>query len=187
MCLAGSYFLISAYDYKKTDYSVIYVVSRSSKSYITSIILPSKAKVGGLAYDGTNVWVSKGKAVASFPYQVVVDAVNAGTAYTMSVPGKTQGITFNSDSTMILTRSYRTKKAKSGYISQVRTYKPSPAAASGKVLKNTALKVTTMPPMIEGMAVYGTYTYALFSSGYYKSCKYPVDRVLALKINKLIE
>ena len=243
MCLAGSYFLISAYDYKKTDYSVIYVVSRSSKSYITSIILPSKAKVGGLAYDGTNVWVSKGKAVASFPYQVVVDAVNAGTAYTtlnnyqsvvsldltasymgynngvlwigsfsqsnsmmrgyslsnkdtipslipsytMSVPGKTQGITFNSDGTMILTRSYRTKKAKSGYISQVRTYKPSPAAASGKVLKNTALKVTTMPPMIEGMAVYGTYTYALFSSSYYKSCKYPVDRVLALKINKLIE
>ena len=108
-------------------------------------------------------------------------------SYTMSVPGKTQGITFNSDGTMILTRSYRTKKAKSGYISQVRTYKPSLAAASGKVLKNTALKVTTMPPMIEGMAVYGTYTYALFSSSYYKSCKYPVDRVLALKINKLIE
>lgn len=243
MCLAGSYFLISAYDYKKADYSVIYVVSRSSKSYITTIVLPSKAKVGGLAYDGTNVWVSKGKAVASFPYQVVVDAVNAGTAYTtlsnyrsvvaldstasfmgynngvlwigtfsqssstmkgysltnketlpslvpsytMSVPSKTQGITFNSDGTMVLTRSYRTKKANSGYISQIRTYKPSPASASGKVLKNTALKVTTMPPMIEGVAIYGTYTYALFSSSYYKSCKYPVDRVLALKTNKLVE
>lgn len=179
MCLAGSYFLISAYDYKNEDSSVIYVVSRASKSYITTIVLPSKAKVGGLAFDGTNVWVSKGKAVASFPYSVVTDAVNAGTsytvlnsyrnvcaldstasymgyyngvlwigsfsqststmkgyrlsntqtlpslvpAYTMSVPSKTQGVTFSSDGTMILTRSYRTKKAKSGYISQIRTYR----------------------------------------------------------------
>ncbi len=245
MCLAGSYFLISAYDYKKEDSSVIYVVSRASKSYITTIVLPSKAKVGGLAFDGTNVWVSKGKAVASFPYSVVTDAVNAGTsytvlnsyrnvcaldstasymgyyngvlwigsfsqststmkgyklnntqtlpslvpAYTMSVPSKTQGITFSSDGTMILTRSYRTKKAKSGYISQMRTYRPSFAQAngSGKVLKNTALKKTTLPPMSEGVAIYGTYTYVLFSSSYYKSCKYPVDRVLALKTNKLIE
>lgn len=245
MCLAGSYFLISAYDYKKTDYSVIYVVSRSSKSYITTIVLPSKAKVGGLAYDGTNVWISKGKAVASFPYSVITDAVNAGTAYTtlnsyqsvhalditasymgyydgvlwigafsqststmkgykitnaqalpslepaytMSVPSKTQGITFSSDGTMILTRSYRTKKSKSGYISQMRTYRPSfaQASGSGNVLKNTALKKTTLPPMSEGIAIYGTYTYVLFSSSYYKSCKYPVDRVLALKTNKLIE
>lgn len=54
-------------------------------------------------------------------------------------------------------------------------------------MKNTALKVTTLPPMAEGLAVYGTYTYALFSSSYYKSCKYPVDRVIAMKTNKLIE
>ena len=245
MCLAGSYFLISAYDYKNTDYSVVYVVSRSSKSYITTIVLPSKAKVGGIAYDGTNVWISKGKAVASFPYSVVTDAVNAGKSYidlasyrsvynldstaaymgchdnilwigsfsqsassmkgysvtnkstvpslvptyTMDVPSKTQGITFDSEGTMILSRSYRTKKSKSGYISQIRTYKPSFGApkSSGKVLKNAALKVTTMPPMVEGLAVYGTYTYALFSSSYYTSCKYPVDRVIAMKTSKLVE
>lgn len=245
MCLAGSYFLITAYDYKKVDYSVVYVVSRSSKSYITTIVLPSKAKVGGIAYDGTNVWISKGKAVASFPYSVITDAVNGGNsytelasyrsvynldstasfigcnndvlwigtfkqstsamkgyrvtnketlpsltpAYTMDVPAKTQGITFDSEGTMILSRSYRTKKAKSGYISQLRTYKPSFDApkSSGKVLKNAALKVTTMPPMVEGLAVYNTYTYALFSSSYYKSCKYPVDRVIAMKTNKLVE
>ena len=245
LCLAGSYFLITAYDYKKELNSVVYVVSRSSKSYITTIVLPSKAKVGGIAYDGTNVWISKGKAVASFPYSVVTNAVNAGTsytelaayksvsaldstasfmgyynnvlwigtfrqatstmkgyqvnnkatlpslspAYTMDVPSKTQGITFDSAGTMILTRSYRTKKAKSGYISQLRTYKPSFASpkSNGKVLKNTAMKVTTMPPMVKGAAVYGTYTYALFSSSYYKSCKYPVDRVIAMKESKLVE
>ena len=55
------------------------------------------------------------------------------------------------------------------------------------MLKNAALKVTTMPPMVEGLAVYGTYTYALFSSGYYTSCKYPVDRVIAMKTSKLVE
>ena len=53
---------------------------------------------------------------------------------------------------MILTRSYRTKKAKSGYISQLRTYKPSFTSpkSNGKVLKNAAMKVTTMPPMVKG-------------------------------------
>lgn len=245
MCLAGSYFLITAYDYKKTDYSVVYVVSRSSKSYITTIVLPSKAKVGGIAYDGTNIWISKGKAVASFPYTVITNAVNGGKAYTelesyrssyaldatasfigcyndvlwigtfkqvkstmigynvtnkatlpslapaytMDIPAKTQGITFDSEGTMILSRSYRTRKAKSGYISQLRTYKPSFTApkSSGKVLKNSALKTTKMPPLVKGVAVYGTYTYALFSSSYYKTCKYPVDRVIAMKTNKLVE
>lgn len=49
------------------------------------------------------------------------------------------------------------------------------------------MKVTTMPPMVKGAAIYGTYTYALFSSSYYKSCKYPVDRVIAMKESKLVE
>lgn len=242
--LAGSYFLITAYDSKSTDYSVIYVVSRSSKSYITTIILPSKAKVGGIAFDGTNVWISKGGYVASFPYEFITSTVNAGVAYkklsaystqtkmkstasfmgyyngilwvgtyntasstmygykvgnvstaptltqthTMSVPGKTQGITFDTDGTMILTRASGKNTTDSGYISQMRTYRPSyeNAGASGKVLKNTALKVTKLPPKAEGVAIYGTYTYALFSSSHYSSCKYPVDRVVALKTNKLI-
>lgn len=244
ICHAGSYLLISAYDSKGTDYSVIYVVSKAAKSYVTTIVLPSKAKVGGMAYDGTNIWISKGTSVASFPYSVVTDAVNSGSSfttlasyrsickvngtasfmgyyngilwvgkfsqssstmigysvankttspslmqtYTMAVPSKTQGITFNSDGTMILSRSYRTKASKDGYISQIRTYMPSygSVGANGKILKNAALSTTKMPPMVEGMAVYGTYTYALFSSSHYTSCKYPVDRVIALKTNKLI-
>ncbi|MBO5486489.1 MAG: hypothetical protein J5988_06115, partial [Eubacterium sp.] len=207
ICHAGSYLLISAYDSKGVDYSVIYVVSKAAKSYVTTIVLPSKAKVGGMAYDGTNIWISKGTSVASFPYSVVTDAVNSGASYmtlanystvnkvngtasymgyynnvlwvgsfsqssstmygysiadktkapslqqtyTMTVPSKTQGITFDSDGKMILTRSYRTKKAKSGYISQIRTYYPSysNAGTNGNILKNTALAVTTMPPMVE--------------------------------------
>ncbi|MBO5489797.1 MAG: fibronectin type III domain-containing protein [Eubacterium sp.] len=243
MCLAGSNFLITAYDAKGVDYSVIYVVSRASKSYLTTIVLPSKAKVGGIAYDGKNIWISKGKAVASFPASVVTDAVNSGSSYyelsaynsvhtmngtaaymgyynnvlwvgsfsqssstmygyqvgkttvptltqkyKMAVPSKTQGITFDKNGTMILTRSYRTNASKSGYISQMRTYMPSyvNVSADGTIKKNAALKVTTLPPMAEGVAIYNTYTYTLFSSAYYKSCKYPMDRVIAMKTNKLI-
>ncbi|MCR5690948.1 MAG: fibronectin type III domain-containing protein [Eubacterium sp.] len=242
MTLAGSYFLITAYDYTGTDYSVIYVVSRASKSYITTIVLPSKAKVGGIAYDGSNIWVSKGKNVVSFPYSVITDAVNGGSSfvelssystttavngtasymgyyngilwvgsfsttsgnmygyevnsakasltqkYTMPVPSKTQGISFASDGTLYLTRSYRVKASKSGYISQIRSYKPSynNPSSTGVIKKNTALNVTKLPPKAEGVAVYGSYTYVLFSSTYYKSCKYPVDRVIAMKSSKLI-
>lgn len=244
ICYAGSYLLISAYDSKGVDYSVIYVVSKSAKSYITTIVLPSKAKIGGMAYDGTNIWVTKGSYAACFPYSYVTDAVNSGSAYkslsayssvckvdtsagymgyyngtlwvgptkaasttmygyqindvgtkltltrkySMVMPSRTQGLTFNSDGTMIVTRSYRTKSSLSGYVSQVRTYVPSygSADANGKILKNNALAVSKMPPLVEGVAVYGSYTYAVFSSSHYGSCKYPVDRVLALKTAKLI-
>ncbi len=242
--LAGSYFLITAYDSKGLDYSVIYVVSRASKSYITTIILPSKAKVGGIAYDGTNIWISKGTSVAAFPYTFITDTVNAGVAYkklsaytsvvpvlttasymgyydgilwvgsyqtssstmygykvgstatvptltqtnTMSVPSKTQGITFDSDGTLILTRACGKNPTDSGYISQVRTYLPSYASAdvTGKILKNSVRKTTKMPPKTEGVAIYGTYTYVLFSSSHFSKCNYPIDRVLALKTSKLL-
>ena len=244
ICHAGSYLLISAYDSKGVDYSVVYVVSKAAKSYITTIVLPSKAKVGGMAYDGTNIWISKGSSVAYFPYTVVTDAVNAGTAYTtlkqyngvfkvtgtasymgyydeilwvgafkqssssmigyrvenktttpslketytMAVPSKTQGITFQEDGTLVLTRGYKKNTSESGYISQIRTYMPSyeNASVGGKVLKNSVRKKTKMPPKIEGVAIYGTYTYTLFSSAHYGKCKYPVDRVIALKTNKLL-
>ncbi len=245
ICLAGSYLLISAYDYNGTDYSVIYVVNKSAKTYVTSIVLPSKAKVGGLAYDGKNVWVSKGSSVGCFPYSVVTSAATSGSAftelkaytsickvdttagflgyydgilwvgktnnsakstmygysisnsatlpslqqtYTMTVPSKTQGITFESDGTLILSRSYRTKKSKSGYISKIKTFSPSynTAVTGGQIKKNSAREVTTMPPMVQGVAIYGSYTYTLFSSSYYSSCKYPVDRVIALKTSNLI-
>lgn len=244
MCYAGNYLLISAYDTKGIDYSVIYVVSKAAKSYITTIVLPSKAKVGGMAYDGKNIWISKGTSVGCFPYSFINDAVNSGSAYktltaytsvckvktsssymgyydgtlwvgpysagstrmygytvnekekiptltqrySMAMPSRCQGITFDKDGTMIVSRSYRTKLTQSGYISQLRTYMPSygKVSATGKILKNTALAKTKMPPKVEGMAIYGTYTYTLFSSCQCSSCKYPVDRVIALKTNKLL-
>lgn len=244
ICYAGNYLLISAYDSKGVDYSVVYVVSKAAKSYITTIVLPSKAKVGGMAYDGTNIWISKGTSVACFPYSFVTDTVASGAAYkslpaytsqckvattasyigyydgilwvgpnkasatrmygysisdkasvpaltekySMAMPSRTQGIVFRKSGTMIITRSYRASTTKSGYISQIRTYKPSYAnvSAAGKIKKNKAVAKNAMPPQVEGVAIYGSYTYTLFSSSASASCKYPVDRVIALKTSKLV-
>lgn len=244
ICYAGNYLLISAYDSKGVEDSVIYVVSKSAKSYLMTIVLPSKAKVGGMAYDGKNIWISKGGSVGCFPYSFVSEAVGSGSAYktltaytsvckvkttasyvgyyngilwvgpntagstrmygygvndkdttpflteqySMAMPSRTQGITFGSDGTMFVSRSYRNKPSQSGYVSHIRTYRPSYGSASstGKIKKNTMIVKNAMPPKAEGMAVYGSYMYTVFSSCQYSSCKYPVDRVIALKTSKLV-
>ena len=81
MCQAGGYILISAYDSSKKNDSVIYVLNRSSHSYITTIVLPSRAKVQSMAYDGTNIWISKDSTVAYFPYSVLNTASISGNSY----------------------------------------------------------------------------------------------------------
>ena len=108
--------------------------------------------------------------------------------YSMAMPSRTQGITFGSDGTMFVSRSYRTKPSQSGYVSQIRTYRPSYGSASstGKIKKNAMIVKNAMPPKVEGMAIYGSYMYTVFSSCQYSSCKYPVDRVIALKTTKLV-
>lgn len=243
ICQAGGYMLISAYDYTGYDESVIYVLSRSSHSYITTILLPSRAKVESLAYDGENIWISKGSNIAYFPYSVVTDAVSSGKSYysldnytdyftlktragiiayhdnvlwvgnsgstsstmygytlstvdnkitltnmySMKIPARTQGITFDSEGYMYMTRAYRTNSSKSGYLSRMQVYKPSftTPSSKGSIAKGAIVKKVTLPPKSEGVTVYGKYQYTLYSGCQYSSCKYPVDRVIATKLTKL--
>ena len=61
MCDTGSYILISAYDKEKEKNSCIYVIKKSTGKLMKTIYLyDSKSHVGGLAYDGKNVWVANG-------------------------------------------------------------------------------------------------------------------------------
>ena len=142
-------------------------------------------------YDGI-LWVGPNSASATQMYGYGVndkDTIPFLTEqYSMAMPSRTQGITFNADGTMFVTRSYRVKTTQSGYISQIRTYQPSYGSASktGKIKKNTMLAKNAMPPKVEGMAIYGSYMYTVFSSCQYSNCKYPVDRVIALKTSKLL-
>ncbi|MCH5268775.1 MAG: fibronectin type III domain-containing protein [Lachnospiraceae bacterium] len=81
-CVAGAYMLISAFAKNGEDESVIYILSRSSKSYITTLVMPNKTKLNALAYDGENVWVTQGKKVSYFSYENISKAVAAGSAFT---------------------------------------------------------------------------------------------------------
>ena len=54
---AGNYLLISAYDYTKKQESVIYVMNKTTRKYITTIVLPHTGHVGGITFDGENVWI----------------------------------------------------------------------------------------------------------------------------------
>ena len=69
------YFLISAYDSDKNVNSVIYLISEED-GFLRTIILPNDAHVGGLAYDGKNIWVSgKNNTIHTFKAEVITEAL----------------------------------------------------------------------------------------------------------------
>lgn len=83
ICSTGDYILISAYD-NGTDEndlhrSVIYVISNknsSARNLITVLELPDVTHAGGLAFDGTYVWIAKGKSqsCSAISYDVIEKA-----------------------------------------------------------------------------------------------------------------
>lgn len=97
---AGNYLLQTAYDLAGEENSVIYVINKSTKILITTLILPSKTHAGGISFDGVNVWVPYGKKLYSFQFSEVENAVASGNPYT--------NVTFNTTCTMPDTVSYLT-------------------------------------------------------------------------------
>lgn len=244
-CTAGAYMLVSAYAYNGEDESVIYVLSRSSKSYITTLVMPNKTKINAMAYDGKNVWLTQGKKVVRFSYEMISKAVASGNSYTelaafdetysiatngsymayrdhvlwigaynsklatrmygyvvqtgttgavsltrkyyMAMPNRTRAVSFDANGYMYVVRSSQSNNKQSGYLSQIRTYKPafSTPAASGGVAKKAYTKKTTIPPRACGSMVYGQYLYTVFSGCKYSKCTYKVDRVIAIKLTSM--
>lgn len=82
ICKAGDYILISAYNAssnkwvkkkgKSIQNSVIYILSESGE-YLNTLVLPDINHVGGLTFDGLNVWVAKGKnkSCSIIPYETI--------------------------------------------------------------------------------------------------------------------
>lgn len=68
LAFADKYVLISAYDSAKTMNSVIYVVSKEDKTFKTVLSLPNKDHLGGIAFDGENIWVCGDKALNVIKY-----------------------------------------------------------------------------------------------------------------------
>lgn len=243
IAFAGSYMLISAYDKADEQESVIYIMDKATRRYITALVLPHKGHVGGMAYDGKNLWITYGKNLQCLKYSVIHEAAKAGGAYTevyafttviampdtasfvtyyknkiwvgtynqsskkymygfaitgkaktptlkktnkMLMPNRTQGVAVTSDGKMIVSRSCQTKKGKSGFLCQLDIYKPTWKLSAASVKKNKKKKTVQMPPMNEGIAISGSYTYIVFESPAFTECQAPVDRVAAFKTSKLL-
>lgn len=239
---AGDYMLISAYDYSKKQESVIYVVNKKTRKYITTIVLPHTGHVGGIAFDGVNVWITYGKNLQAFKFTEVQNAVASGKpyyelyritsvcpmpetvsyvtyyknkiwagaysemskkymyAYTIHdkggtptltntnrvlMPNRTQGVAFTATGKMIISRSCQTKKGRRGFMSRLDTYQPTWDFSRYVIKKNSKKKTVQMPPMNEGIAISGSYTYVIYESPSFTECKAPLDRVTAFKTNKI--
>lgn len=62
ICVVGNYMLITAYDNARKENSVIYVISNkdeTQREWLTTIVLPDKNHVGGIAFDGERIWLAK--------------------------------------------------------------------------------------------------------------------------------
>ena len=103
----------------------------------------------------------------------------------MKMFAKTTAIEIDDSGYLYVVRSYRQKKAQSGYISQVRTYLPTWSTATESVKKNSYIKVCKLPAMSSGVAFYNTYAYIGYSSANDTVCKYPTDRTWAIKLTYL--
>ena len=78
ICCAGDYILISAYDSDGEENSVVYVVKRNTGKYITTLVMPDAYHVGGIVFDGINIWISAGTSVSCFTINDVNYAVSLG-------------------------------------------------------------------------------------------------------------
>ena len=239
---AGNYLLISAYDYSKKQESVIYIMDKKTRKYLTTLVLPHTGHVGGITFDGENVWVTYGKNLQNFKFSHIQAAVTSGKPYyelcrfssvipmpeTMSyvtyyrdriwaaaysetskkymcgytisnksgtpaltytnriqMPNRTQGVAFSSSGKMIVSRSCQTKKGRRGFMSQLDTYNPTWDLSQKTIKKNSRKRTVKMPPMNEGIAISGSYTYVSYESPAFGECQAPLDRVTAFKTSKI--
>ena len=58
VCLADRYILVTAYHAKKQQRSVIYAVDKENKSLVSTLTVPNKYHMGGIAFDGSNIWLT---------------------------------------------------------------------------------------------------------------------------------
>ena len=58
ICLADRYILVTAYHSKKKHRSVVYAVDMKTKSLVSTLTLPNKYHLGGIAFDGKNIWLT---------------------------------------------------------------------------------------------------------------------------------
>ena len=188
---------VSSIKYSTLKSKVTSAVSakKSSVSISFSTTCSVLTQASFMTYYDNLLWVGlfteKGQGDGNmYGYKISSDRKKLTKKYRMTVPDRTQGACFK-DGYLFLSRSYSRNVGSSTYISQMRIYKPSfsKPTSAGLIYKNDAKKTITLPPMSEGIVAGSTYVYNIFEScaTKYKSCKYPVDRIVAYKFDALIK
>ncbi|BCN32007.1 fibronectin type III domain-containing protein [Anaeromicropila herbilytica] len=75
---AGDYLLITCYDRSFQENSVIYALDKNTKELLTTFTVPGKSHLGGITYDGTNVWITLHKGVAAIPFSQMESKIKEG-------------------------------------------------------------------------------------------------------------
>lgn len=70
-------------------------------------------------------------------------------------------------------------------MSRLDTYKPTWNLQQNVIKKNKKKKTVQMPPMNEGIAIWGSKTYVIYESAAFSECQAPIDRVTAFKTSKI--
>ncbi len=81
VCFARDYLLVTAYDIRDEEKSVVYVLDKNSKALLTTLVLPTDAHVGGICYDGNYLWLTTGSRASALKMTDVQYAVESGQAY----------------------------------------------------------------------------------------------------------
>ncbi|MGF7143093.1 hypothetical protein HNQ56_001515 [Anaerotaenia torta] len=81
IAFAGNYLLMTAYDLAGEELSVVYCMDKKTRELVTTLILPTNAHVGGICYDGKNVWITTGSKVSAISYSDIKAAAKSGEPY----------------------------------------------------------------------------------------------------------
>lgn len=86
ICRMKGYILFTAYDSENEYKSVIYVMSSTGKTLYATLVYPFKSHVGGIAYDGSNVYVcnSTKKTVSVFDKEYIMGAIHLSVQYKLN-------------------------------------------------------------------------------------------------------
>ncbi len=107
ICFAKDYMLVSAYDSAGKCKSVIYVISNTdtkNRKFVATLVLPVKTHVGGLAFDGSYVWVSNDKKVSSIKYTTLESKINTAKANS----NKSTSVAFTTTCSVLTQSSFMT-------------------------------------------------------------------------------
>ena len=143
-----------------------------------------------VAYYKGKLWVGAyNEKVKKYMYGYTINNKTGMPSLTLTnrilMPNRTQGVAFTSGGKMLVSRSCQTDKGKSGFMSCLDTYKPTWNLNKKTIKKNKRKKSVPLPPMNEGIAISGAYTYIIYESPAFAECAAPVDRITAFKTKKI--